>query len=420
MQLPLPASEVPVLDRDDKPCYLDSAATTLKPRKVVDRISQFYLEENAPVHRGVYELSQHATDLYEQSRATVAAFVGASQENLIFTKGTTEGLNLIAHAWGLDNLSEGDEILTSPQEHHSNFTPWQDVARRTGATLRFIPLHSNGTIDVETALGLISGRTKLVALAHVSNVLGIENPVADVFDKARSVGAITVLDGAQSVPTRPVDVQSLNCDALSFSAHKMLGPTGIGALVVRSELLEVLSAYQTGGGMIDHVSVDGTTYLSGAAQFDAGTPNAAGAIGFAAACDYLNDVEYDGCKGMEAVAAYEKYWGNYAVNKIRSVDGIRLLGPPDCCDPESGIVSIQLEGVHPHDLAILLDAQGVMVRAGHHCTMPLHAHLSSGGDFPATSLRASAYIYNTTGDADRLVEALVFAQKTLREKTVAS
>lgn len=419
MNLPLPSSEIPLLDHETRPCYLDSAATTLKPRAVIDRISRFYSEENAPVHRGVYELSQHATDLYEQARKTVAAFVGADADSLIFTKGTTEGLNLIARAWAEDHLKPGDEILFSPQEHHSNFTPWQEVARRTGAALRFAPLNPNGTVDLDGTLAAIGNRTRLVAMAHVSNVLGIENPVREVFSEAKTFGAITVLDGAQSVPTRPVTIEDLHCDALAFSAHKMLGPTGIGALVVVPKFLDQMSTYQTGGGMIDRVSVDGTTYLSGAARYDAGTPNAAGAVGFAAACDYLSSVEYEGASGMKAVAAFENDWGRHAVAQVSGIEGVRLIGPPNGCITEGGIVALQMEGIHPHDLAVLLDAQGVMVRAGHHCTMPLHAHLSKAGEFPETSLRASAYIYNTPADADQLADALRFAHSALSRTIVA-
>lgn len=416
--LPLPSSEIPLLNQDDRPCYLDSAATTLKPRAVIDRIAKFYAEENAPVHRGVYELSQRATDLYEQARKTVAVFVGADAGQLIYTKGTTEGLNIIARAWAEENLKVGDEIVVSPQEHHSNFTPWQEAARRTGATIRYAPLYPNGTLDLPGTLNLIGSKTRLVAMAHVSNVLGVENPVGEVFTAAKAAGALTVLDAAQSVPTRPVNMEELQCDALAFSAHKMLGPTGIGALVVNPELLDQMSTYQTGGGMIEQVSVESSTYLSGAAQYDAGTPNAAGAVGFAAACDHLNGVEYKNATGMAAVAAYELDWGKHAVELIRSIEGVRLIGPPEGGEVEGGIVALQIDGIHPHDLAVLLDAQGVMVRAGHHCTMPLHAHLSSGVNFPETSLRASAYIYNTLEDAERLADALRFAHKALNRTTV--
>jgi len=420
MILPLPASEIPALDRAERPCYLDSAATSLKPRAVVERIARFYAEENAPVHRGVYALSQQATDRYEEARHTVAAFVGAEPEALVFTRGTTEGLNLVARAWAEERLRPGDEILASPQEHHSNFTPWQEAARRTGAALRFAPLHPDGTLDLEGTLGLLGRRTRLVALAHVSNVLGIENPVREVFAAARAVGAVTVLDGAQSVPTRPVDVADLGCDALAFSAHKMLGPTGIGALVVRPDLLEAMAPYQTGGGMIQRVAVEGSAYLGGFARYEAGTPHAAGAVGFAAACDYLNRLTYDGREGMAAVAAYERDWGRYAVEQIASIEGVRLIGPPEGHEAEGGIVALQMEGVHPHDLAVLLDAQGVMVRAGHHCTMPLHAHLGTGGAWPEASLRASAYVYTPFEDADRLAAALRFARAALTRRRAAT
>ncbi len=420
--LPLDPSEVPLLDvpEAERPCYLDSAATTLKPKAVVDRIARFYAYENAPVHRGVYELSAKATDLYEQARRTVGAFVGADAEAVVFTRGTTEGLNLIARAWGEDHLRPGDEILVSPQEHHSNFVPWQELARRTGATLHFLPLRADATLDLEGSLALIGRRTRLVAMAHVSNVLGVENPVREVFEAARKVGALTVLDGAQSVPTRPVDVGDLGCDALAFSGHKMLGPTGIGALVARPEILEAMATYETGGGMIRTVAVEGTDFLGGYHRFEAGTPHAAGAVGLAAACEYLNSSTYEGEVGMAAVAAYERAWGRHAVEQIRRIPGVRLVGPPGEAEPEGGIVALQMEGVHPHDLAVLLDAQGVMCRAGHHCTMPLHAHLSAGGSHPETSLRASAYVYNPLADADRLAEALRFAHAALTRRRAVS
>ncbi|MDX1440716.1 MAG: aminotransferase class V-fold PLP-dependent enzyme, partial [Rubricoccaceae bacterium] len=360
-----------------------------------------------------------STDLYEQARQTVADFVGAKTENLIFTKGTTEGLNLVARAWAEEHLTENDEMLVTPQEHHSNFTPWQEAARRTGAKLRFAPLTDVGTVDLERTLPLIGERTKLVAMAHVSNVLGIENPVDDVFSAARLVDAVTVLDAAQSVPTRPVDIEDLDCDALAFSAHKMLGPTGIGALAVSPRLLTEMTTYQTGGGMIERVAVESSTFLEGATRYEAGTPNAAGAVGFAAACNYLSACEYNGASGMVAVATYEKDWGRYAVEKIAHIEGARLLGPPEGTPAEGGILTLQMDRIHPHDLAVLLDAQGVMVRAGHHCTMPLHTHLSRAGAFPETSLRASAYIYNTLDDADRLAAALEFARTTLTRTIVA-
>ena len=425
LPLPLPPSEVPLLDvpEDERPCYLDSAATSLKPKAVVDRIARFYTYENAPVHRGVYELSSRATDLYEEARQTVGTFVGATAESVVFTRGTTEGLNLVARSWAEGRLGPGDELLVSPQEHHSNFLPWQELAQRTGATLHFLPLHDAGTVDLQRALDLVGPRTKLVAMAHVSNVLGVENPVREVFAAAKEVGALTVLDGAQSVPTRPVDVNELRCDALAFSGHKMLGPTGIGALIVDPDVLSEMAPYQTGGGMIQTVAVEGSEFLEGYHRFEAGTPHAAGAVGLAAACDYLSRLTYDGASGMAAVAAYERDWGRYAVEQIRDIPGLRLVGPPGDAEPEGGIVALQLDGLHPHDLAVLLDARGVMCRAGHHCTMPLHAHLAkaspSGGSYPATSLRASAYVYNPLEDADRLAEALRFAYEALtRRRTV--
>jgi cysteine desulfurase/selenocysteine lyase len=253
-------------------------------------------------------------------------------------------------------------------------------------------------------------------MAHVSNVLGVENPVREVFEAARKVGAVTVLDGAQSVPTRPVDLADLHCDALAFSGHKMLGPTGIGALVIDLDRLGPMQPYQTGGGMIERVSLDAPIYLDGVSRFEAGTPHAAGAVGLAAACDYLSSLTYGGQAGMAAVAAYEHDWGLHAVEQIHAIEGVRLIGPPEGHEAEGGIVALQMDGVHPHDLAVLLDAQGVMCRAGHHCTMPLHAHLAKApqGAHVETSLRASAYVYNTLDDADRLADALRFAARALQ------
>lgn len=406
--LPLPASEIPALqtdEGDERPCYLDNGATTLKPAAVIEAVSNFYRHDNAPVHRGVYDWSGRATNLYEEARATVGAFVGAAGANVVFTRGTTEGLNLVAHSWGLDHVRAGDEILISQQEHHSNFLPWRMLAERTGATITWIPLHRDGQIDLDRTLEALTDRTALVAMTQVSNVLGIENPVREIFSAAREVGALTVLDGAQSVPTRPVDIHDIGCDALSFSGHKMLGPTGIGALVIREEVLDEMNPYQTGGGMIQEVSVDETVYSEGVERYEAGTPNAAGAIGMAAACDYLSSI------GMEAVAAYEETWGRQAVEAIRRIPDVHLIGPPEGHAAEGGIISLQMEGLHPHDLAVMLDARGVMCRAGHHCTMPLHDHL--GGD---SSLRASGYIYNTTEDIEQLVDALQFAHKALHGK----
>lgn len=404
--LPLDAEIVPALrdeEGDGRPCYLDNGATTLKPTPVIEAVSRFYRSQNAPVHRGVYEWSQRATGLYEEARETVAGFVGADPEELIFTRGTTEGINLFARAWGDSRLSEGDELLLSPQEHHSNFIPWQQLAERTGAEIRWLPLHPDGRVDLDAATDLVSPRTALVSMAHVSNVLGVENPVRALFQRVKRENAVTVLDGAQSVPHRPIDVRALGCDVLAFSGHKMMGPTGIGALVVRPELLEEMAPYQTGGGMIDRVAVEGTTFADGVERFEAGTPNAAGAVGLAACCRFLDEI------GMDRIAEYEREWGRTAVEQIRAIPDVHLVGPPGGRPAEGAIVSVRMEGMHPHDLAVLLDARGVMCRAGHHCTMPLHDHL--GGD---ASLRASGYIYNTREDVTRLVDALTFARRALR------
>lgn len=420
--LPLSIDEVPSLRgaEGERLCYLDSAATTLKPRVVVDRIARFYLSENAPVHRGVYELSARATDLYEQARETVGSFLSVDASSVVFTRGTTEAMNLVARGWGEERVGPEHEIMVSAQEHHSNMIPWQVLARKTGARLVPVPLNEDGTVDLDGSLGLIGSRTRVVAMAHVSNVLGIENPVRELFAAARQVGALTVLDAAQSVPTRPVRLEDIGCDAIGFSGHKMLGPTGIGALVARPELLDEMSVYQTGGGMIERVALDSSDYLRGYARFEAGTPNAAGAIGLAEACRFLEAMEYGDLRGMEAVAAYERDWGLRAIEQVREIEGVRLIGPPSDHEPEGGIVTLQMDGAHPHDLALLLDAQGVMVRAGHHCAMPLHEALSRDGSFPETSLRASAYVYNTMEDADRLADALRFARTALTRRQKVS
>jgi cysteine desulfurase/selenocysteine lyase len=404
--LPLGAEEIPALrveEGAERPCYLDNGATTLKPERVVRAIDRFYRTQNAPVHRGVYDWSQEATGLYENARETVAAFVGAEREELIFTRGTTEGLNLFARSWGETHLEPGDEIALAPQEHHSNFVPWQQLAERTGATLRWLPLREDGRLDLEAALEVITERTALVTICHVSNVLGVANPVESLFRRAREVGAVSVLDGAQSVPHRPVDVREIGCDALAFSGHKMLGPTGIGGLVVRGDLMEELAPYETGGGMIDRVSTEGTTFAEGPERFEAGTPHAAGAVGLAEACRFLTEI------GMAEIESYERRWGRKAVERIRSIPDVHLIGPPGETEAEGALVSLRMKDLHPHDLAVLLDARGVMCRAGHHCTMPLHDHF--GGE---ASLRASGYLYNDEEDLDRLVDALVFARKALR------
>ncbi|MEZ4417351.1 MAG: cysteine desulfurase [Gemmatimonadota bacterium] len=380
--------------------YLDNAATTQKPIAVLDAIEHFYRHDNANVHRGLYELSRRATEVYEGARATVAAWIGARDPaEVIWTRGTTEALNLVAHAWGLDQLRPGDELLLSEMEHHSNLVPWQLLARRTGAVLRFLRIAEDGTLDLGALDTLISERTRLVAVAHVSNALGTVHPVRRIADAAHAVGALVVVDGAQGAPHLPVDVSALGADFYALSGHKMLGPTGIGALWGRRELLQAMAPYQGGGDMIETVELEGSTWAALPNKFEAGTPHVAGAVGLAAAIRYLDAL------GRDAILAHERELLAYALDALSTVPGIRTFGPPEL-ERRSGVVSFQMEGVHPHDVATVLDTRGVAIRAGHHCAQPLMRHLG----VPATN-RASFYVYNSPADVDRLVEGLGEARR---------
>jgi cysteine desulfurase/selenocysteine lyase len=380
---------------DGRLVYLDSAATAQRPEAVIDAISDFYRSDNANVHRGIYDLSRRATERFEGARAKVAGFINAgSASELIWTRGTTEAINLVAMAWGPHHVGEGDEVLVTRMEHHSNLVPWQLLAQRVGATLRYVDVDDEGRLRLEDYDALLSPRTKLVALNHISNALGTINPVAEIVDRAQAAGAAVLVDGAQGAPHVPVDVQALGCDFYALSAHKMGGPMGIGALWARREILEAMPPYQGGGEMIDRVHDQESTWAEVPHKFEAGTPNVAGAVGMAAAVDFLQAL------GPDAVERHEARLVEYGLERLRRVDGLTLFGPPEPRD-RVAVFSFGLDGVHPHDVATILDAEGIAVRAGHHCTQPLMRRLS----VPATT-RASCWVYSTTEDLDRLAEGL--------------
>lgn len=391
--------DFPILDQEVNSralVYLDNAATTQKPASVLTALESYYRRDNANVHRGIHELSRRATIAYEDARARVGRFVGAADPaEVIFTRGTTESINLMAWSWGLDVLREGDEILLTEMEHHSNVVPWQLVAQRTGATLRWLEIDDQGLLELDALPKLLGQRTRLVSLTHVSNVLGTVNPVADIVRTVREHSdALVLIDGAQAVPHLPVDVHSLGCDAYAFSGHKMCGPTGIGVLWARRALLDSMPPFQGGGEMIRVVEREGSTWADLPHKFEAGTPNIAGAIGLSAAVDYLERV------GMAAIARHEHELLTYALDHLAEVPGFRGLGP-DQVELRSGVISFTLGDAHPHDISTILDSEGIAVRAGHHCAQLVMRHLG----LPATT-RASFYFYNTTDDVDRMVTAL--------------
>lgn len=375
--------------------YLDNAASTQKPRQVIDAIATHYARDNANVHRGIHELSNRATDAYDGARAKVAALFGiADPAELIWTSGTTAGLNLIAYAWCGANLRPGDEILLSVLEHHSNLVPWQLAARRHGARLRFLEIDDQGRLDLSRLDDVLTERTKVVSLAHVSNALGTVNPIRDIAAKAKAAGALMVVDGAQSAPHLPVDVPSLGADFYAFSGHKMCGPTGIGGLWGRREVLEAMPPFLGGGDMIEWVELESSTYAPIPNKFEAGTPNIAGAVGLGAAAEYL------GAVGRDAILAHERHLISYAIDRLREIPDLEVLGPRNV-EERSGVVSFTLADIHPHDLATILDSEGVAIRAGHHCTQPLMKCLGVG-----STARASFYLYNTLDEVDALVNAL--------------
>ncbi len=376
--------------------YLDNAASSQRPDAVLERVDRYYRREHANVHRGVHELSTLATDAYEDARAAVARHVGAGDASeLVFVRGTTEAINLVAGSWGAANLSEGDEVVLTKMEHHSNIVPWQLLAERTGARLRFADVTPEGRLDLDDLRRLVGDRTRLVGVTHVSNSLGVVNPVAEIAELAHAVGARFLVDGAQAAPHLPLDVGRLGCDFYAFSGHKMCAPTGIGALWARRELLEEMPPWQGGGEMISAVRLDGSEWAAVPHKFEAGTPNIGGAVGFGEAVRFLDEL------GMEAIRRHEEELTEYALERLEEVPGLRLFGPKD---GRTGVLSFTYGDVHPHDLATILDRRGIAIRAGHHCNQPLMDHLGV-----SATARASLYLYNTRQEVDGLVEGLAYA-----------
>ena len=377
--------------------YLDSAATAQKPRPVIEAVRRFFEEYNANVHRAIHALGERATAEYEEARRKVARFINApSERTVVFTKNATESINLVAYSWARARLKPGDEILISPIEHHSNLVPWQLAARATGASLRFFPVTEDGRLRLDNLDELFTDRTRLVAVTHVSNVLGTIVPVETIVAAARRVGAVVLVDGAQSVPHMPVDVQALGCDFFAFSGHKMGAPTGIGVLYGREELLEAMDPFLGGGDMISSVRLLTSEWADLPYKFEAGTPPIAEAIGLGAAVDYLTGI------GMDRVHAYERQLTSYARERLEQIPGVTIYGPRE----RGGLLTFNVDDIHPHDLATVLDQHGVAVRAGHHCAQPVMEWLG----VPATA-RASFWVYNTEEDVDRLVEGLWAAKE---------
>ena len=369
--------------------YLDNAATTQKPEVVIEAISHYYRHDNANVHRGAHALSDRATGFFEAARETAARFLNSPESRqVIWVRGVTEGINLVAHSWGRSNLQAGDKVLVSYLEHHSDIVPWQLVCAERGAEVVPIPVLDSGDIDLEALDRLLDERVKMVAVNHVSNAIGTVNPIADIIEKAHAVGALVLIDGAQAVAHWPVDVQALDCDFYTFSGHKLFGPTGIGVLWGKEALLDAMPPFLGGGEMIETVSFAGTTYNTLPFKFEAGTPHIAGAIGLAVAIDYLNGMD------RQAAAAHETALLQYTLELAADIDGLRRIGTPDHA---AGIFSFLLEGTHPSDLGMLLDQQGIAVRTGHHCAQPLMEHYGVPG-----TARASYSIYNTFEDVDAL------------------
>lgn len=399
-------ADFPVLHQqvNGKPLvYLDNGATSQKPRQVIQALVDYYERDNSNVHRGLHALSMRATDAYEGARARVAKFINASDPaKIIFTRGTTEGINVVARSWGHAHLKPGDVVLTTEFEHHSNLIPWQQAARAAGATLKFVPLlgaDGEGGLDMAALDTLLTPQVKLFAFTHISNTLGTINPVAELCRRARAVGAVTVIDAAQSIGHVPLDVQQIGCDFLAFSGHKMCGPTGIGALYGRLELLEKLAPDETGGGIVVSVTYQDATWKPAPERFEAGTPNVAGAIGLGAACDYLDAL------GRDKIAAHDDALVKFAMEKLSALPGIRIIGPRLGAE-RSGLISFAFENVHAHDVVTFADEDGLALRGGHHCNQPLMRKLGL-----TSTTRASFYLYNTEEEVERLAKSLLRIHK---------
>ena len=394
-------SEFPIF-KDKSLVYLDSAATTQKPQSVIDSISNFYSNYYANVHRGIYDLSVKASDAYHSARLKIARFIKAEDwHSIVFTNGTTESINLVAYSWGRQYLNVGDEILITEMEHHSNIVPWQLIAKETGAVLKFIPITQDGTLDLGSLDELLTIKTKIVSVIHQSNVFGTINPIKEIFERAKRIGALTLLDAAQSVPHQKIDVQELDCDILAFSGHKMLGPTGIGILYGKPQILESMQPFMGGGDMISSVTMEESTWNEIPYKFEAGTPNIAQAIGLGKAIDYLENI------GLNNIDTYLKKLTQYAFDRLIKIDGLKIYGHKG--SPSGSVISFNLDSVHPHDLSQFLNEDNIAVRAGHHCAQPVMDKLGV-----SSTIRASFYIYNTKEDVDKLCVSLVNTAKFFR------
>ena len=396
--------DFPVLDQTvngKKLVYLDNAATSQKPKSVIDTLTRYYEEYNSNVHRGIHALSQEATERYEEARGKIASFIGASSEReIVFVKNSTEAINLVAYGWARKYLRPNDEVITTETEHHSNIVPWQLVAESTGARFRYLPVRDHAApFDIDGLRSLITSRTKLVAVTHVSNVLGTVTPVADVAEMAHAAGAVLLVDGSQSAPHMPLDVVDLDVDFFAVTGHKMLGPTGIGFLYAREELLDRMDPFLSGGDMIATVTMQGATWNELPYKFEAGTPNIADSIGLGAAVDYLSSL------GMDRIESHERKISEYAIERLQEIEGLTLYGPTDA-SLKGAVFSFNVDGIHSHDVGQVLDSEGVAVRTGHHCAQPLMAALGIG-----SAARASAYFYNFEEEIDTLVDAIRKTQK---------
>jgi len=389
------ALDFPILKRkinNNNLIYFDNAATSQKPIQVIESITNFYTSTNANIHRGVHTLSMEATDLYDRAKERVAEFINSTDSNsIIFTRGTTESINLVAETWGRANLDENSEIVITELEHHSNIVPWQELIKETNSKLKYIPINKDGTLNLSNLEQIITSNTKLVSITHVSNGIGTINNIKNIIKKAKDVGAITLIDAAQSAPHMPIDVNELECDFLAFSGHKLLGPTGIGVLYGKKKLLEEMPAYQKGGDMILEVTYQKSSWADVPFKFEAGTPNIAGAIGLKSAIEYLMNLS------MSEIRNHETEITAYAYEKMMNINGIEIFGPENI-DERAGLISFNIPGVHPHDLGTFLDSKGIAIRTGHHCAMPLIKKLGSH-----SSARASFYIYNTKKEIDKFI-----------------
>jgi cysteine desulfurase/selenocysteine lyase len=395
-------AEFPILSRQVKGAplsYLDNGATVQKPAAVIDAIAEYYREHNSNVHRGAHTLSAEATSLYEGSRARVAALLGASPREIVFTRNVTAAINLAAQGWGQDHLGPGDRIVLTEMEHHSNIVPWHLIAERTGAVLDWVGIDDEGRLDEESLAAALSREPKVVAVTHVSNVLGTVLPVGDIVTRAKAAGALTLIDGAQSVPRMSVDVKEIGADFYCFTGHKLYGPTGIGVLYGRREILDAMEPFEGGGSMISKVEKERITWAAAPTRFEAGTPPIAEAASLGVAVDWVESV------GLEAIGEHERDLTAYALPRLREVPGLRIFGPSDDTDRE-GLISFEIEGIHPHDVSEILDRHGVAVRAGHHCAQPLMKRLGV-----AATTRASFAVYNSTEEVDRLIDGLLDARR---------